>query len=184
MNLPSEMDVLTLVCSQLDHSRIPYMLTGSLALNFYSTPRMTRDIDLVIELTSPDVNVMLDLFKTNFYIDESMIKDAIQRQSMFNIVHFQSVYKIDFIIRKESEYRKTEFQRRRSVIFNNTPIWIVAPEDLIISKLSWARDSFSDMQIKDIKLLLKSTSYLDIEYIQKWVQKLNLIDIYDKVKTI
>ena len=47
-----ETEVLKLVCKTLDESNIPYMLTGSFAANFYATPRMTRDIDLVIEIVT------------------------------------------------------------------------------------------------------------------------------------
>ena len=76
---------------------------------------------------------------------------------MFNIIHNQSIFKIDFIIRKNtSSYRNTEFQRRRRLELDDTQIWIVSLEDLIISKLFWAKESFLEMQIRDINNLLIS----------------------------
>jgi hypothetical protein len=181
MNHPTEFDVLKIVCQKLDQAKIPYMLTGSVASNFYSTPRMTRDIDIVVELLKPNLEDLTLLFNKEFYIDKEMIKEAIDCEGMFNIIHNESVFKIDFIIRKHNEYRKMEFQRRRSIKFNGIPICIVSIEDLIISKLFWAKDSSSEMQIKDIRALLHSGSQIDEEYLYDWIQKLCLNHIYEKV---
>ncbi|NGX47620.1 MAG: hypothetical protein K1000chlam3_00999 [Chlamydiae bacterium] len=179
--MPVEIDVLKLVCHRLEQADIPYMLTGSLAANFYVVPRMTRDIDIIIEIQKFDVDRLFQIFQEDFYIDKDSIYDAIEYQGMFNIIHNNSVLKIDFIIRKDISYRDTEFKRRHRVQFENSPIWIVAPEDLILSKLFWAKDSLSDMQLKDVKNLL-SLKNLDKAYIDKWVQKLNLEHIYERVE--
>ncbi|NGX27342.1 MAG: hypothetical protein K940chlam6_01276 [Chlamydiae bacterium] len=179
--MPVEIDVLKLVCHRLEQADIPYMLTGSLAANFYVVPRMTRDIDIIIEIQKFDVDRLFQIFQEDFYIDKDSIYEAIEYQGMFNIIHNNSVLKIDFIIRKDISYRDTEFKRRHRVQFENSPIWIVAPEDLILSKLFWAKDSLSDMQLKDVKNLL-SLKNLDKAYIDKWVQKLNLEHIYERVE--
>lgn len=181
MNIPSELDVLKLVCKKLDNAEISYMLTGSFASNFYATPRMTRDIDIVIELSRFESQKLCSLFQDEFYIDKDAIVDAIERQGMFNIIHNDSVYKIDFIVRKEEEYRKVEFHRRRRIELGSIPIWIVSPEDLIISKLFWAKESSSEMQIKDIENLLQSLETLDKGYLEDWIKKLNLGSVYQKV---
>ena len=80
MNIPTEVDVLKLVCSKLEKAEIPYMLTGSFASNFYVTPRMTRDIDIVIEISKFDTQKLCTLFQNDFYIDQDAILDAIERQ--------------------------------------------------------------------------------------------------------
>lgn len=179
--MSTETEVLTFVCQCLDQAEIPYMLTGSFAANFYAVPRMTRDIDLVIELNSGDVDKLFEIFHNDFYIDKESIIDAIEHEGIFNIIHNNSVLKIDFIIRKNAAYRNTEFQRRRQIDLGNTPIWIVTPEDLIISKLFWAKDSQSEMQIKDVKNLLSSLQDIDKQYIEKWIQELHLKPIYETV---
>jgi predicted nucleotidyltransferase len=102
---------------------------------------------------------------------------------MFNIVHNDTVFKIDFVIRKDASYRSTEFKRRRQVQLDGTPIWIVSAEDLILSKLVWAKDSLSQMQLNDVRNLLQSLKNLDKEYIDKWVQALELQNVYEKVAT-
>ena len=180
--MSEELDVLKLVCQRLENSNISYMLTGSLASNFYAVPRMTRDIDIVIELLNIEVPRFYGVFHDEFYIDKAMILEAIKHQDMFNIIHNTTVLKIDFVIRKESPYRHIEFQRKKSVDLDGIKIWIVSPEDLIISKLVWVKDAESDYQLRDVKNLLASTKNLDMEYIEKWVHKLELNSAYEKAK--
>jgi hypothetical protein len=177
-----ELEVLKLVCHRLDQAGISYMLTGSFAANFYAIPRMTRDIDIVVELPKLDIDKFFEAFESDFYIDKETIDEAIRHQGMFNIIHNESVFKIDFIIRKDTSYRHAEFIRKQQIKLNNNLIWIVAPEDLIISKLWWAKDSMSDMQLNDVKNLLLTIKNLDKNYIDQWVQNLDLNSVYEKVK--
>ncbi|MDC4203122.1 MAG: hypothetical protein MPW14_15410 [Candidatus Manganitrophus sp.] len=179
--MTNEQDVLKIVIKRLESIGIRYMVTGSVAANFYITPRMTRDTDIVIEVEEHDAERLFSLFSDEFYIDLDMIKDAIRRKSIFNIIHRDGIVKIDFIIRKESEYRKLEFERKRSILFEGLSINVVSPEDLILSKLDWARDSLSEMQIRDVKNLMKTIPDLDRQYIESWVKKLGLNVIYRKV---
>lgn len=179
--MSSELGILKQVCGQLDDNQISYMLTGSFAANFYAVPRMTRDIDIVIEIEMKEVDKILHIFQKDFYIDKISINEAIKYQSMFNIIHNELSFKIDFIVRKNSEYRIVEFKRKKRIQLDDAFIWIVSPEDLIISKLHWAKDSQSEMQIKDVKnLLLTMNQLLDYDYIREWVNKLNLVAIYNK----
>ena len=173
-----ESDVLKLVCTRLEEADIPYMLTGSFAANFYAVPRMTRDIDVILEVQLSDVNKLYNTFRHDFYLSKDDIIQSVEHESMFNIIHNESVIKIDFIVRKKAAYREIEFQRRRRMPFHDTHIWIVSPEDLIISKLFWAKDSLSNTQIQDVRNILSSTQNLDRGYIQEWVGKLELQSIY------
>jgi len=143
---------------------------------------MTRDIDIVIEILASELEIFFQAFKDEFYIDEEEILDAIAKQSMFNIIHNNTVFKVDFIIRKESIYRNLEFQRRKRAKIDDSEIWIVSPEDLILSKLFWAKESVSQLQIKDIRNLTKSLKNIDQEYIHKWIEILDLGTIYNEVK--
>ena len=87
---------------------------------------MTRDIDLVIELAEQDTDRVVKLFQADFYIDRDAVQAAIHRKSMFNIIHTDSVLKVDFVVRKESEYRRKEFSRRRQVSVEGHAFHIVA----------------------------------------------------------
>ncbi len=176
-----EQEVLKIVTMGLESIGIRYMITGSIAANFYTTPRMTRDIDIIIEVEEDDAERLFSLFSNDFYVDRDSIKDAIHSREMFNVIHCEGIVKVDFIVRKNAEYRKVEFERRRCIVFEGLRIDVVSPEDLILSKLYWAKDSLSEMQIKDVKNLLKTVSGLERHYIEKWVAKLKLREIYQEV---
>ena len=79
-----------------------------------------------------------------------MVKVALRNKQMFNIIHNEGIIKVDFIVRKDAEYRKIEFERRRNIVFEKVSIDITSPEDLVISKLDWAKDSLSETQIGDV----------------------------------
>lgn len=184
--MTDELKVLSLVCQRLETANIPYMLTGSWAAHFYQVPRMTRDIDLVIEVLNPDADRLFQLFQDEFYVlSKETIKEVIERQGMFNIIHNETLFKVDFIIRKNSLYRKTEFARRQRLKLltseETVEVWVVSPEDLIVSKLFWAKDSLSSLQLRDVKSLISSIPKLDKNYIEEWVQKLQLNHVYEKV---
>ena len=180
--MSGESEVLKEVCGRLETAHLPYMITGSIAVNFYAVPRMTRDIDIVIEIRKGDIVKITSLFRENFYIDRESVWEAVEKQGMFNILHNEHVIKIDFIVRKETPYRELEFQRRREVEFEGRKIWIVSPEDLILSKLFWAKDSLSEIQLGDVKNLMRMVKNLDISYIEKWIKSLGLQETYQKVK--
>jgi hypothetical protein len=168
----NELDILKLVASRLNDAQIDYMLSGSVALTFYGRPRMTRDIDIVIMIPLNAVDRFVKLFEADFYIDKDMAADAIRNQSMFNIIHLETVIKVDFIIRKNQEYRILEFNNRKKMKLEESEISVVSLEDLIISKLYWAKDSFSEMQIKDIVSLINLD--FDMDYVKEWCARLGL----------
>ena len=174
----NELEVLQYISSKLLSQNIEYMLSGSVAMSFYTQPRMTRDIDIIIDIQKKDADVLINLFSKKFYIDKEAVVDAVNNNSMFNIIHLESVTKIDFIIRKESEYRKLEFSRRKLIKIDDFELYIVSIEDLIISKLFWAKDSFSERQIDDVKNLIQNK--FNKKYVNKWIKRLELEDVYLK----
>jgi hypothetical protein len=149
------------------------MISGSLALNMYCIPRMSMDIDLVIELNLNNVNNFLDIFSTGYYIDKDTVFEEIKRIGMFNVIDHKSGFKIDFIIRKNTEYRLLEFSRRIYKMLMDIPVWMVSPEDLVISKLAWIQELQSEKQGQDIRMLM-ALPEIDKDYINYWCKRLNL----------
>jgi len=137
--LSEELEVLKIVAERLDRLAIPYMVTGSMAVNYCAVPRMTRDIDVVVGLSVDDADRFCDLFQGDFYVDRESVRRSVSRSEMFNLIHGDFAIKVDFVVRKDSAYRREEFGRRRQVRVDSQPLWLVAPEDLILSKLDWAR---------------------------------------------
>ena len=166
-------ELLKTITEALEVNNISYMISGSIALNTYAVPRMTRDIDIVIDLLKSDIPRFCKIFENNYYIDTITVEEEVKRKGMFNVIDFKSGYKIDFIVRKNSEYRHLEFSRRvRSSVFG-FDAWIVSIEDLIISKLIWIQELQSDRQINDIINLLESEK-VDLDYVKYWCKKLSI----------
>ena len=166
------LDLLQKVCNQLDEHDIKYMVSGSIALNIYTIPRMTRGIDIVIELSENKINEFTHLFP-NSYFDKNVIKEEVKRKGMFNVIDHSTGFKIDFIIRKESEYFDLAFQRKKRVKEFETELWVIDLNDLIIAKLIWIQQYQSERQIFDIENLLLNPDK-DIDYIKKWCKILKL----------
>lgn len=152
---------------------IEYMLSGSVALSIYILPRTTRDFYFVVHLKAEDIELLINHFQKDYYCDADAVKEAVQNKSMFNIIDYTSGYKADFIILKNEPFRKTEFRRRIKIDFFGMPVFIVTPEDLLISKLIWIQEIQSSVQMEDIKNLAEVNN-LDWPYIYQWLNSLQL----------
>lgn len=176
-----ELEVLKIVIRRLDSAGIHYMVSGSIAANFYTTPRMTRDIDIILDVGINDAEKLYSLFSDDFYADLDSIKGAVHERQMFNIIHNEGIVKVDFIIRKDTEYRRLEFERKKSIVFEGLKMYVTSPEDLVISKMYWSKDSLSETQLRDVRNLLRTVTDIDTDYIEKWVDELGLDTIYKEV---
>ncbi len=170
------------VARRLKQAGIAYMVTGSVAANFYAVPRMTRDIDIVVELSDRDIGRFIRIFQKDFYLEPETVQAADKNKGMFNLIQNEYVIKIDFVVRKDSEYRRKEFSRRRKISVDGQSFYVVAPEDLILSKLDWAKDTRSEVQLTDVRNLLKSVKRLDRRYLARWVKRLGVQSLYREVR--
>lgn len=165
---------------RFERLRIPYMLTGSMAMIPYAMMRMTRDIDIVVELRSTDAQRVIDEFEPDYYVPHGRVREAISRQRMFNLLHQATVVKVDCVIRKDNEFQKNVFERRRRITLSGIELWIISKEDLILSKLNWAKDTKSEVQMRDVASIIRNG--YDEAYVQLWVQKLSLSENFGEVK--
>ena len=88
--MKSELDILREVSEKLGKAGINYMLSGSIALSYYTQPRMTRDVDIIIELFPQGITKFLNLFKDGYYISPEAVSDAVSKEFTFNIIHTES----------------------------------------------------------------------------------------------
>ena len=155
------------------------MLTGLMAMNYFAQPRMTHDIDVVIALRREDVDRIVKLFSPDYYVSREAVESSVARQSLFNLIHNESIIKVDCIVRKQEQYRLNEFNRRQRIKNQDFETWIVSKEDLILSKLFWAKDSHSELQLRDVKNLIL-TGY-DRNYIEHWTTQLGLASLWAEI---
>ena len=176
--MSEELEVLKEVARRLDGIGIAYMITGSTAANFYAVPRMTRDIDIVVELSERDIGKFILAFEKDHYLEPETLREAVKNKGMFNLIHDQYIIKVDFVVRKDTPYRRREFSRKKKISVDGENLYIVAPEDLILSKLVWAKDSKSEIQLRDVQNLLQSVKGLDRRYLARWGKQLGVDSLY------
>lgn len=160
----------------LNDAGVPYMLTGSLAAAYYATPRATQDIDVVIEAGKSDVERLVEgLLGAGWYVDRGAALEAWEARTQFNAIDPDSGWKADFIVRRERQYSKVEFQRREWISLLGVSVPIASLEDVLIAKLEWSRLGDSALQRRDVAQLLESTwTRLDFAYLQTWIAELGL----------
>jgi hypothetical protein len=158
--------------NKLDDNDISYMISGSIASNFYCIPRMTRDVDIVIELSERKVVDFVELFPES-YINIDTVKEEVGRKGMFNVIDHKTGFKVDFIVRKDNEYSDLAFSRKERIKGFDTEIWVININDLLIAKIMWIQDYQSERQISDIKNLLDNP-LKDMKYVKKWCESLKL----------
>lgn len=178
--MKTELDIIRDISNRFQTLRIPFMLTGSTAMNYYATPRMTRDVDVVALIRQNDIDGLIREFSADYYVPVDAARKAVSEESMFNLIHSESVIKVDCIVRKSGEYRELEFERRTEIRLQDFTTFIVSKEDLILSKLAWAKDSRSEMQLRDVSSLI-ATGF-DRKYVERWAKKLGVRELLDEVR--
>jgi hypothetical protein len=78
--------------------------------------------------------------------------------------------------------RRREFSRRKKISIDGQDIYFVAAEDLIISKLIWAKDSRSELQLSDVRNILRSVKGLNRRYLARWAKELDIESLYREVR--
>jgi hypothetical protein len=182
--MTDQFDVLALVTSRLDAAKIAYMVTGSMASGYYGQPRMTRDVDLVVELGIDDPERLVGLLGDVFLVHADSVRAALAHGTMFNVIHQDAFVKVDFVIRKSEPYRIEEFGRRRRVELDGHAMWMVSAEDLVLSKLAWAQRSMSEVQMRDVRAIVTvQAARLDWHYMEQWATSLGVVEALRQVRS-
>jgi hypothetical protein len=175
---------LALIARSLRAADIPFMLTGSLAAAYYGAPRATQDVDLVIESQPDSLRQLVDgLRSAGLYVDLDAALEALRSGGHFNAIDPSTGWKADLIIRKARPFSKSEFGRRQHRELFGTDVAFATLEDLIIAKLEWSELGDSELQRRDIRELLEmSGESLDQEYLERWIESLNLRLAWERVR--
>jgi hypothetical protein len=164
---------------------ISYYIGGSVASSIYGLARTTMDIDLVAEIQVQQVPRLVNLLKATYYIDGDMITSAIQRRASFNLIHLETMIKVDiFVLRLEKYAQSALLRRRQDTLDESTDLFYVATaEDTILAKLEWYRlgGETSERQWRDVLGVLKVQEWrLDLAYMREWAQELKVSDLLEK----
>jgi hypothetical protein len=181
----SQPELLERVIDVLEAAAIPYMMTGSYASSIQGEPRLTHDIDLVVEITPAAAKSLLLAFPgPDYYLDEYSILSAISSKSQFNLLDSTGGDKVDFWILTDEPFDKTRFARRYPQEINGRTIFVSAPEDTILMKLKWCEMSGgSEKQFADARSVYElQHATLDLPHIEQWAKTLQLDSLWERLK--
>lgn len=165
---------------------VPYLIGGSLASTLYGMIRTTQDSDIVAEMRLEHLKPFVLALQSEFYIDEEMIADSIQHNSSFNIIHRETMFKVDVFIPRPRPFLQSQLARAQKQTFTfetEVSAKFASPEDTILSKLEWYRmgGEVSDRQWKDILGVLKTRAgELDLDYLGRWAKELKVNDLFER----
>ena len=164
---------------------IPYMIGGSLASALHGVARSTLDTDLVADLQPEHIPPLVERLKDAFYVDESMILDAVIHQTSFNLIHLETMFRVDVFVLKPYPFDQNQIRRRTPYIVSTDPersVYVTTPEDIILAKLSWYRQGGegSQRQWQDVLGVIKvQAGNLDLDYLRQWAVLLGVRDLLD-----
>jgi hypothetical protein len=175
-------EALQLALARLDDCGIPYMITGSFASNVQGVPRATQDADVIIAANQKSLDRFMKILGADFYASPEAAKEALQREGIFNIVHLETGFKIDLIIRKSRPFSRTEFSRRQKANFLGQSRWFATAEDIILAKLEWSKIGNSERQVTDALNVAKiRRNNLNWPYLQEWAEELGVKDLLERL---
>lgn len=161
--------------SILESVGIPYAVCGSLSSSLHGQPRATNDTDIIIAPTQEQLAKLLKSLETGYYVSSKTAFEAMKIRSMFNVIDNELGWKADLIFRKNTPYQLTKFNRRIKAKLMGIDLWILSPEDVILSKLDWAKKSGSELQLRDVLGVIKvQWNNLDWDYLRHWAKILGV----------
>lgn len=188
MSHPDLLTALRPVVLSLQSMNVRYYVGGSVASSVYGVGRTTLDVDLVAELSLEQIAPLVEDLKETFYISENMIRDAVKRRSCFNVIHLETMFKVDIFIPKNRQFDRSAISRIRkdTLGFGDSELdtYVASPEDVILNKLEWYRkgDEVAQRQWDDVIGVLKiQAKNLDFDYLQKWAADLKISDLLERV---
>ena len=187
MKKPDILAALDPVVKAFEKIGVSYYLGGSVASSAYGIARATLDVDLVADLKTQHVNSLTEMLKSDYYIDKEMILDAIKRHASFNLIHLETMLKVDIFIIKDRPYDGVAFQRKRKDTLDEeqgaAEFYLASPEDIILNKLEWFQmgGKVSERQWHDVLGIMKvQRELIDKEYLRRWATELGISDLLEQ----
>jgi hypothetical protein len=174
------------VTQTLEQLGIHYAVGGSLASSLHGVMRSTLDVDIVADMRIEHIQPLVAALSKDFYADDEMMRDAIEHHSSFNLIHYETAFKVDIFIQKLRAFDKMQLERRRLSVIAIDPeqsIYVISPEDTVLSKLEWYRmgGEVSEHQWRDILGVLKTRAgELDLGYLREWAKELHVSDLLER----
>jgi hypothetical protein len=167
---------------RLNRAGISYMLTGSMASNYWGIPRTTHYLDFVVQLSPESIPILVRAFRDQFYLDEAAARAASVPPYQFNAIEPRSALKIDFWTLRPEPFEMSMFKRRLGVELFGERTAIATAEDVILHKLYWDSVTPSERQLGDAAgVVAVQSAAVDRAYLQQWARHLGVSEELNKL---
>lgn len=147
---------------------LPYAVIGGFAVRVYGIPRPTHDIGFTLAIARER---LADLYEAvrglGYSVPDQYSRGGVDQVAGIPLVRFSHAeghgIDVDFFL-AESAFQQSLLSRRRRERIEDTPIWLVTPEDLILRKLP----AGPPRDIADIDDILFTQVSLDEQYLRSW----------------
>jgi len=174
------LEVALYVAGILEELDVPYLVGGSLASSLHGIPRATQDADLLADLESDQVSELVARLQGSFYIDARAVDEAVRSRSSFNVIHLETMFKVDVFVAKKDPATRTELARRQRYVLDEAKqqeVVVASAEDIVVQKLLWYKmgGEVSDRQWNDVLGVLKvQGSRLEQVYLRDTARQLGV----------
>ena len=159
------------VIEVLENLGIPYMVVGGFAAILYGEPRLTIDVDIVVDMKPEHIKPLVAAFPVpDYYVSEEGIRDSLQRSYPFNIIQPATGAKVDLVPLPRDPFTRSAFQRRQRLEYDEAgrSATFITPEDIIVAKLIAHRETGSDKHLRDARgVLVMQWGELNLEAIHR-----------------
>lgn len=175
----------TYVIEVLESLGIPYMVVGGFAAIFYGEPRLTIDVDIVVDMKPDDIDLFLRAFPIpDYYISEEGVRDALQRRYPFNIIQPATGAKVDLVPLPSDRFTKSAFEQRQRLTYDETgrSATFITAEDILIAKLLAYRETGSDKHLRDARgVLVTQWGEIDLDRIRRGARASGVLDRLEEI---
>lgn len=181
--LTEQIAVISLVADALEALGVLYAIGGSFASALHGVMRATMGAGLVADLRLEQAGPFAQRLGEAFYADPDMMREAVRRHSSFNLIHLDSMFKVDVFVARPRDFDRAQLARRQSYLLSEDPerrAYVASAEDIVLSKLEWYRlgGEVSDLQWRDVLGVLKvQGDRLDRDYMRRMAASLGIADL-------
>ncbi|MGW8251849.1 MAG: hypothetical protein ACWGO1_14505, partial [Anaerolineales bacterium] len=183
---PDTIRVTLQVVQCLDNLDIPYLIGGSLACAVHGLARATMDADLVADIRPEQVKPLILSLQNDFYIDDEMIFQALAHSGSFNLIHLETLFKVDVFVMKQRPFDHQQLARRTAQLLDVTSgreAYVATAEDTLLAKLEWYRlgGEVSERQWRDVLgVIAVQGERLEMDYLRHWASELGVSDLLER----
>ncbi len=169
------------VVRRLEALGLAYYVTGSWALASYAEPRMTRDIDIVVDCMASEYEARI----RPAFADAYLVNDPIPVGGRYigGLIHRTEISRADLIFGRADDWALSAMARRRRVDHPILgPTFVISPEDLVLAKLEWSDGGSSELQLRDVRSIIRLNEDLDWAYAERYAAVLGLTTLLETVR--